>query len=143
MSTATNRATVSRYMEQVWNNGRLDLTEEFLSEDVVDHGVPQIQGLNGRDSLTTIIGGIRKSLPDVQLTLHEVIAEGDKVVTHWSMKATHQGELMGVPATGKQLTNAGITIYRLAGARIVEMRSFADNVGLMQQLGVIPMPEAA
>lgn len=143
MSTATNKAIVSRYMEQVWNNGRLDLIEEFLAKDVVEHGVPQIQGLNGRDSLKAIIGGVRNALPDVQLTLHEVIAEGDKVVTHWTMKATHQGELMGVPATGKQLTNTGTTIYQLAGARIVEIRNFADNLGLMQQLGVIPTPEAA
>ena len=142
MKTATNKAIVSRYNEQVWNHGRLDLANEFLAEDVIEHGAPQIPGMNGRDSLKAIIAGLQKSMADVQVTLHEVIAEDDKVVTYWTMKATHQGELMGVPATGKQLTNAGIAIYRLAGARIVEIRGFADNLGLMQQLGVVPTPEA-
>lgn len=143
MSTATNKAIVSRYMEQVWNNGRLDLIEEFLAEDVFEHGLPQIPGMNGRDSLKAIISGARTSLPDVQVTLHELIAEGDKVVTRWTMNATHQGKLMGVPATGKQLTHAGVTIYRLNGARVVEIRNVADNLGLMQQLGVVPTPEAS
>lgn len=143
MSTATNKAIVSRYMEQVWNNGRLDLMEEVMDEDAFEHGLPQLPGMNGRDSLTAIIGGIRSSLPDVQITLHELIAEGDKVVTQWTMTATHQGELMGVPATGKQLTNTGATIYRLADARIVEISNFADNLGLMQQLGVIPTLQPA
>lgn len=143
MSTATNKAIVSRYNEQVWNHGRLDLADEFLAENVVEHGAPQIPGMNMRDSLKAIIGGLRKSMPDVQVTLHEVIAEDDKVVTYWTMKATHQGELMGVPATGKQLTNAGVAIYRLAGARIVEIRGFSDTLGLMQQLGVVPTPEAS
>ena len=143
MSTATNKAIVSRYNEQMWNQGRLDLADEFLAEDVVEHGAPQIPGMNGRDSLKAIIGGMRKSLPDIQVTIHEVIAEDDKVVTYWTMKATHQGELMGVPPTGKQLTNVGVGIYRLANARIVEIRVFADNLGFMQQLGVVPTPEAA
>ena len=102
MSTATNKAIVSRFTEQMWNNGRLDLAEEFLAEDVVEHGIPQIPGLNGRDTSKAIIDGLRKSLPDIQFTLHEVVAEEDKVVTYWTMKGTHLGELLGVPATGKQ-----------------------------------------
>ena len=143
MSTATNKAIVSRFTEQMWNNGRLDLAEEFLAEDVVEHGIPQIPGLNGRDSSKAIIDGLRKSLPDIQFTLHEVVAEDDKVVTYWTMKGTHLGELLGVPATGKQLTNVGATLYRLAGARIVEIRSFVDHLSVMQQLGLVPTPEAA
>ena len=143
MSTETNKAIVSRYVEQVWNNGRLDLIEEFFADDVTEHGIPQIPGLDGRESLKAVIGGAREALPDIQLTLHDVIAEGDKVVTRYTWQATHQGELMGVPATGKQLTNSGAGIYRLSNARIVEIWNFFDNLGLMQQLGVVPTPEAA
>ena len=143
MSTETNKAIVSRYIEQVWNKGRLDLTEEFFVEDVFEHGAPQIPGLNGRDSLKTIIGGARTSFPDVNLALHDVIAEGDKVVTRWTMQATHQGEFMGIPATGNQITTSGGTIYRLDNARIVEIWNFADNLSMMQQLGVVPTPGAA
>ena len=143
MSTETNKAIVSRYVEQVWNKGRLDLIGEFFAENVFEHGAPQIPGLNGRDSLKTIIGGARTSFPDVKLALHDVIAEDDKVVTHWTMTATHQGEFMGIPATGKQIMNTGVTIYRLDNARIVEIWNFADNLSMMQQLGVVPMPGAA
>jgi len=116
---------------------------EFFVEDVVEHNLPQIPGLNGRDTLKAVIGGARESLPDIQVTPNDVIAEGNKVVTSWEMVATHQHELMGVPATGKQLTQSGATIYRLANARIVEIWNFPDNLGLMQQLGVVPTPEAA
>ena len=143
MSTETNKAIVSRYIEQVWNNGRQDLVEEFFAEDIVEHGIENLPGMNGRDSLKTIIGMIRNGLPDINLTLNDVIAEGDKVVTQWSYTATHQGELMGIPATGKQLALSGAAVYRLVNARIVELWNYADNLSLMQQLGVVPTPETA
>jgi len=143
MSTETNKAIVSRYFEEVWTNGRLDLIEEFLTEDVAEPGVPVEPGSDGRASLTAIISMVRGALPDLQMTLHDVIAEGNKVVTHWSYTATHQGELMGVPATGKQLTQSGAAIFRLTNARIDQISNFPDNLSLMQQLGVVPIPEAA
>lgn len=143
MSTETNKAIVSRYIEQVWNNGRLDLIEEFFDEDIVEHGIPSLPGMNRRESLKAVLGVGRNALPDIKLTLQDVIAEGDKVVARWTMKATHEGELMGVPATGKQLTQSGAAIYRLSNARIVELWNFPDNLGLMQQLGIVPTPEAA
>ena len=141
MSTETNKAVVIRYIEQVWNKGRLDLMEEFFAEDVVEHNIPKAPGLDRRDSLKAVISMARESMPDIQLTLHAVIAEGDKVVTHWSYKATHQGELMGIPATGKQLSTSGAGIYRLANDRIAEIWNFPDNLSLMQQLGAIPAPD--
>lgn len=143
MSTATNRVLVSDYIEQIWNNGRLDLVEEYLAEDIVEHNIPQIPGLNRRDSLKAVIGGARESLPDIQLTLHDVIAADDKVVTRWEMLATHQHELMGVPATGKQLIQLGAAIYRLANGKIAEIWNFPDNLSLMQQLGIVPSPATA
>lgn len=143
MSSETNKAIVKRYIEEVWNNGRLDLMEELFVEDATEHGIPQIPGLSGRDSLKAIIGGAREILADIQLTLHDLMAEGDKVVARYSYQATHQGEFMGVPGTGKTLTTTGAAIYRLAGAQIVELWNFPDNVSIMQQLGLVPTPEAA
>ncbi len=140
MSTETNKAVVTRYLEQVWNKGRLDLMEEFFVEDVVLHNIQKAPGLDGRDSLKAVIGMTRESMPDIQFTLHDVIAEGDKVVLHWSYKATHQGEMMGIPATGKQLTTSGAGIFRLANDRFVEVWNFPDNLSVMQQLGAIPTP---
>lgn len=143
MSSETNKAIVQRYYDQIWNNGRLDLVEEFISEDFHEDNGPNIPGLNGRDALKAIIGGIRASLPDLQITLHDVVAEGNKVVTRSSFTATHQGELLGVPPTGNQLSVSGAAIFCLENARIVELWNFNDNLSMMQQLGVVPTPDAA
>jgi steroid delta-isomerase-like uncharacterized protein len=138
----TNKNIVTRYHEQVWNNGRLDLMEEFIAEDFGDDNVRQIPGHNSRDTLKASIGGALKALPDFQITLHDVIANGTKVVTRFTYTATHQGELMGIPATGKKLTVTGATIFRLENARITQFWNFNDNLGLMQQMGVVPAPES-
>lgn len=142
MSSETNKAIVQRYYDQIWNNGRLDLVEEFIAEDFSEDNGPSIPGLNGRDALKAVIGGIRASLPDLQIALHDVVAEGNKVVTRTTFTATHQGELMGIPATGKQLEVSGAAIFRLENARIAELWNFLDNLSMMQQLGVVPTPEA-
>jgi steroid delta-isomerase-like uncharacterized protein len=143
MSADTNKAIVKRYFEEVWNHGRLELVEEFFAEEVVEHSVPRIPGLSARDSMKAIIGGARETLANIQITVHDAIAEGDTVAARWSYQATHQGEFMGVPSTGKTLTTSGAAIYRLAGAQIVEIWNFPDNVSIMQQLGLLPIPEAA
>jgi steroid delta-isomerase-like uncharacterized protein len=135
-----NKAIVRRLLEQVWNEHRVDLVEEFFAEDVVQHivGMPPVSGLEGAKEMTAM--GLN-AFPDIQLTIDDEIAEGDTVVFRWSMSGTHQGELFGVPATGKQVTRSGVTIYRLANGRIVELWWYADNLSLMQQLGVVPAPE--
>ncbi len=143
MSTEVNKMIVQNYFEQVWNNGRLDYLDECLAEDVVEYPEQQIPGLNGRDSLKASIGGARESLPDIEITLRDLIAEGTKVATRYTMTATHQNEFMGVPATGKQLTVKGAAIYHLAGGKIFEIWNFLDTLGLLQQLGLVPTPEVA
>jgi steroid delta-isomerase-like uncharacterized protein len=78
------------------------------------------------------------AFPDLKLMVEDQIAEGDKVVTRWSATGTHQGELLGIPPTGKQTTATGITIDRIQGGKIVETWTHWDNLGLLQQLGVVP-----
>jgi steroid delta-isomerase-like uncharacterized protein len=137
MSTETNKATVRRMFEQVWNEHRLDLVEEFFSEDVILHsaGLPTSSGLETLREATAM--GLN-AFPDQQLTIEGEIAEGDIVAVRWTATGTHKGELMGIPPTGKQFTHAGMTFYRLANAKIVETWFLADSLGQMQQLGVIP-----
>ena len=141
MSTETNKKIVVGFNEEIWNKGRLDRIGDFLAEDVVEHGAQQIPGLTRRDSIKTVIGGLRQAMPGVHFTMLAVVAEGDIVVSKWSMKGTHQGEILGAPGTGKQLTHAGATFYRVANDKIVEIEGFADNLSLMQQLGLIPAPQ--
>jgi predicted ester cyclase len=85
-----------------------------------------------------MVNSIYTAFPDLQATIEEMIAEGDKVVVRWAWQGTHQGEWQGIAPTGKQFKNEGITIYTLANGRIVDDRFQANGLGLMQQLGAIP-----
>ncbi len=82
-----------------------------------------------------------EAFPDSQLPVEDQIAEGDKVVTRWTCRATHTGEFQGMPPTGKYTTMTGTTIFRIANGKLVEGWTNADMLGLLQQLGAIPAPE--
>jgi predicted ester cyclase len=82
-------------------------------------------------------------LPDLRVTIEELVAEGDKVAVRRSYAGTHRGELLGVPPTGKQLQLGGISIFRLTGGKIAEHWEQLDRLTLMQQLGVVPTPAQA
>jgi steroid delta-isomerase-like uncharacterized protein len=137
MSPETNIATVRRMIEQLYNKGQLDLIEEFFVEDVILHvvGYPSSSGLG---ALKETIAKSLNAFPDFRLTFEDEIAAGDKVAARWTMTGTQKGELFGIPATGKLVTHSGVTFYRLSNAKIAEIWFLADNLGLMQQLGVIP-----
>ena len=81
---------------------------------------------------------VRSAFPDMQATIEDMIAEGDKVAVRYTGTGTHKGELMGIPATGKQIAVTGIEIIRIAGGKMVERWEAFDNLSFMQQLGVIP-----
>jgi steroid delta-isomerase-like uncharacterized protein len=143
MSTETNKAIVRRYIEQVWNEGRLDLLEEFFVEDVVTNGIPPVPGLEGLGLVKNGVTRNRTAFPDLQIDVQDFIAEGDKVVQRYTASGTHQGELQGFPPSGKPVAFSGVGIFRLDNGRIVEVWNFADSLGLMQQLGAIPSPDSA
>ncbi len=130
-----NKEVVRRYMEQIWNERRLDRIEQFFAEDFLHHDAP---GATDRDSTKMVIGMILDAFPDFQITIADEIVEGDRVVTRQTISGTQQGELMGIPATGKRVDFSGISIFRLAGGKIVELWALSDNMGMMQQLGVLP-----
>ena len=137
MSTETNKATVRRMNEQVWNQQRVDLLEEFYTEDVVHHvaGFPSLSGL---EMVRKEAAMILNAYPDFQGTFEDGIAEGDKVVISWTKRCTHQGELLGIPPTGKQVTTTGISIVRLENGKIAEVWFWNEDLSEFQQLGVIP-----
>jgi steroid delta-isomerase-like uncharacterized protein len=137
MSTETNKATVHRMHEQVYKARRPDLIGEFFTEDFVGHniGAPTINGL---EELRAGIAAVLDAYPDFKLSLDDVIAEGDKVAARWTSRGTQQGELAGIPATGKLITQEGMVFYRMVNAQIAEAWLHPDNLGLMQQLGVVP-----
>ena len=138
MSTETNKAIVRRYFEEVMNNQRHDLVEEFLAENIELHGSGLAPGL---EAVKQWLPMFAAAFPDGQYTIEDVVAEEDRVVALTSFTGTHQGEMQGVPATGKTVSVSTITIFRLDNGKIAEDWLVSDNLGLMQQLGVIPTPQ--
>jgi steroid delta-isomerase-like uncharacterized protein len=134
-----NKALARRLFEDIWNKGNLDAFDDIYAPDIVNHTLPPgiPQGIEGNKMFTKMY---LTAFPDTKMTIDLQIAEGDKVVTRWHAQGTHKGELMGIPATGKQATVTGIAIDRIAGGRIVESWGEFDQMGMMQQLGVVPTP---
>jgi predicted ester cyclase len=84
----------------------------------------------------------RIAFPDLELTIEDQVAEGDEVVTRFTARGTHRGELMGIPPTGRKVVVTGISIDRLVNGKTVESWTNYDVLSMMQQLGIIPMPSA-
>ena len=135
MSAEGNKAIARTYIDQVWNEGKLDRFEEFVSPDVVPHSGPKV---TDAATMKQALAMIRNAFPDIRLTLDDELAVDGKVVHRWTMSSTHQGEFMGIPATGKNLVWSGISILRLSGGKIVEYWAQSDNMSMMQQLGAVP-----
>jgi len=137
MSIETNKQIIHRFTEEVLNQGSMATLEEVCAADLLNHNPPP--GLPGtREGLKMFVMGQRASFPDMQVMIEDVIAEGDKVALRFVARGTHQGPFAGVPPTGKQVSVAGINIYRLADDKIVEAWAERDTLGMLQQLGVVP-----
>ena len=139
MSTEENKAVIRRAYEAL-NKGQeaiMAALEELYAPDYVYHG-PGVLGEMDLAAWKQMAPAWYTAFPDSHFTVEDLIAEGDKVVLRYTTRATHQGEFMGVPATGKVVTLTGISISRLASGKVVEDWDSFDALGLMQQLGVIP-----
>jgi steroid delta-isomerase-like uncharacterized protein len=134
----TNKAISRRIVEEIFNEGRLDAADEIVTSDFIGHDPASPEPIVGPEGLKRNADGYRTAFPDVRLTIDDQIAEGDRVVTRWTARGTHQAELFGIPATGKQSTVTGMTIDRIVEGRIVESWTNWDTLGLLQQLGALP-----
>ena len=138
MSTEENKAVARQFFEII-ETGDLSAASKIVATDYVNHkAVPgQKPGLEGYKEVVT---AVRTGLPDIKYTIEDQIAEGDKVVTHYTARGTHQGEFFGVAATGKPLTLSAIVIQRVVNGKIQESWLELDMFGLMQQMGAISAP---
>lgn len=138
MSTEDNKTVVHQFLEELFNKRNLAIVDALCAVNVVSHGPgPEVSGTEG---IKRSAGMYLAAFPDLHFTFEDFIAEGDKVVVRETMSGTQQGELMGIPPTGKQFSATGIEIYRFEGGKIVEHWLESDMLGLLQQLGAIPSP---
>jgi predicted ester cyclase len=137
MSVEQNKASICRLYKQAFNHtGSLAVMDELVAADLIDHAAPP--GLApGREGFKQLIALWRTAVPDICFTIDDVIGEGDKVVIRWTGGGIHLGNLMGVPPTGKRATMTGIVVNRMADDKLVERWGNSDDLGLLQQLGVL------
>ncbi|KQY38363.1 hypothetical protein ASD42_08015 [Nocardia sp. Root136] len=138
-----NKATAKRLFD-AWNARDLDVFDELMSADAIDHD-PQnpFAEVHGPDGIKRLVQMYLAAFSDQRFLVNEQIAEGDFVTTRWTGTGTNDGEMMGMPATGKSAVVQGITINRFRDGKIVESWATWDTLGMMQQLGVVPSAHSA
>jgi steroid delta-isomerase-like uncharacterized protein len=129
LSAEANKTLVRREQEELWNHsGDLDAAEELFASGQVEAAKQEA-------------ADFRRGFPDVISTVEDLIAEGDKVVARWRSRATHQGDYMGIPPTGKEVEFTGISFYRIEEGKIAESWTVKDQLGLMRQIGAVAESE--
>lgn len=129
-----NKAIARRDYEDIWNNKNLNAIDDLYEPDHIRRGGLGESGNEGYRQFVTLY---TDAFPDLHFTVEDVFAEGDRVVTRWTAKGTHKGDLPDIPATGTLVTVTGISIYTVKNGKIVEEWGEWDALGLMQQLGVL------
>jgi len=137
-----NKAIVRRSFEELFNQGDLDVADEVFAPDYVGHDPALTYDMHGSEEFKHFVQMYRTAFPDLELTIEDQVAEGDEVVTRFTARGTHLGELMGIPPTGRKVSVTGISIDRLVNGKSVESWTNYDVLSMLQQLGVIPMPSA-
>ena len=140
MSAEETKEVARRINDEVWNQGNLDVIDELIADYAVISIVGAPQEIRGPAGFREFVTMYRTAFPDLRITVDEQIGEGDVVVNRWTATGTHEGDLMGIAATGKQATTAGININRISGGKLVQGWGIFDQLGLLQQIGAISVP---
>jgi steroid delta-isomerase-like uncharacterized protein len=139
MSTEERKATIRRAWYEAWNKGNLDALDEILAADFVRHR-PPFPDIEGLEAFKQFVADTRSSYPDCQLTIHEMIIEGDTTAARWTWSGTHTGRspTFDIPPTGKHGTLAACDVAHWVEGKCVEQWENGDYLGVFQQLGMIP-----
>ena len=139
MTAQDNAKIVREFADEVITRGNIEAAAQYAWEDVVEQVPLPGQG-PGLDGLKDIIRAMRSGFPDIVFSIHEQVAQDDKVASRFEWIGTHNGEFLGIPATGRHVRVWGMLIDRLQDGRIKDTRIIMDTLGLMSQLGVFPPP---
>ena len=139
MSAKENKACVRRALDH-FNQGDLETYLDLYDAGAVMHDVGIEPGI---ENIHLFYQGYLTAFPDANVAIEDLVAEGDRVMCRNTFTGTHQGPLMGIPPTGSAVTISAITILRFAGGKCIERWTQADNLSLMQQLGILPAPQRA
>lgn len=129
------KAKVERIFEEVFNQGKIEVADEIIAPDAVDH---EGAGATGPNAVKEAAAMFRAAFPDLKMTMDDAIAEGNQVACRFTVMGTHRGEFMGIPASGKSVKVSGVDIVRFENGMAVEHWGYMDQMTLMQQLGAMP-----
>jgi steroid delta-isomerase-like uncharacterized protein len=135
-----NKALIQRFVEEAFNKGNVDVADEVYASTFIAHDPTIPEGQGSPEQVKQFVNTYLSAFPDGHTTVEDLISDGEKVAYRWTFRGTHQGELMGIPPTGKQVTITGITINRLSGGKVEEQWNNFDQLGMLQQLGAAPAP---
>lgn len=133
MTIEDNKAVYQRFLEEVFNQGRLELVDELLAPDYVFHDAPPGMPA-GPEAIRQVVTMFRTAFPDLHIDIEAMVAEGDTVVVRATTRGTHQGPLLGVAPTGRRVAMSGLTMVTVRDGRVVESWVKNDVAGLMRQL---------
>ena len=143
MAAEDLRALFTRYFDEVTNKGNLEVCDEVFATTYSHHdpaSPPEVIG--GVEDVKFHVGALREAFPDIRFTVERMIAEEHKIVVQWTAQCTHTGDYFGIPATGRSATITGMNTWHVADGKAVEGWVNRDDLGLLQQLGVVPTPGA-
>lgn len=133
-----NVGLMYRWFEEVWNRGRAEAIDEMLAADAIVHGLGEAGvEVTGPAGFKPFFEKLRGAFPELAVTIEDTIAEADKVAARWTVRVTHKGAQLGIPATGKQVMVTGMSIIQAKDGKIIEAWNNWDILGLMQQLGAL------
>lgn len=140
--TEDNKTICRRFVSEVINRRNLALVDTFIAQSYVYHGPGGLE-LLGPEGFRQLLNMYVTAFPDVDMTIDDIVAEGDNVAWRWTARGTHKGDLAGIAPTGRRVTVTGIVVSRFAGGRIVEDWESFDELGMLRQLGVTAIPAPA
>jgi predicted ester cyclase len=138
MSDEGLRAVIVRYVEEIWNQGRLEVCDELIAPDYVNHSAP-LPGLPpGPEGLKRIVTAVRRTFPDIHYTIDDMVLGGDKAAIRTTQRGTHRGDFFGVAPTGRKIEVQELQIEHFRAGLIVAHWHLIDDLGLRRQLGLLP-----
>ena len=142
MSIEENKAIIRRWLEEGWSKGNLAVADELIGTNFVVHGAGGQAISSGPEGVKQLVATWRTGFPDGQMSIDDLLAEGDKVVIRMTWRGTHKGHFYGIAPTGKRVEVTSLGIDRVANGKIVEGWGEVDMLGMYQQLGAITLPTA-
>ena len=135
MTDAANKALIRRFYEEAWNGGNLDVCDEVFADEYIRHDARATDPPPGPEGQKRIAAAFRAAFPDLDFTVHLLLAEDGFVVGHWTASGTHRGPWAAIEPTGRRAVLSGVNIFRFDDGKVVEIWNLRDDLGLMEQLG--------